>query len=104
MAVAVIADPSIAEQVKTLGDKYNESADPVADRCVTVGVKPADSDQVVGGFDGDWPAELGDRPALWIPASSVSAARLEAGAGAETISDSRPAGQPRPSCWPFARR
>ena len=90
VAVAVIADQSIAGQVKTLGDKYNESADPVADRCVTVGVKSADSDQVVGGFDGDWPAELGDRPALWIPASSVSAARLEAGAGAETISDSRP--------------
>ncbi len=90
VAVAVIADQSIVEQVKTLGDKYNESADPVADRCVVVGVKSSDSDQVVGGFDGDWPAELGDRPALWIPASSVSAARLEAGAGAETISDSRP--------------
>ena len=54
-----------------------------------VGVKPADSDQVVNGFAGNWPADLGERPALWIPASSVSAARLEAAAGAETISDSR---------------
>ena len=40
---------------------------PVGDRCVKVGVKPADSDQVVNGFIGKWPAELGERPALWIP-------------------------------------
>ena len=54
-----------------------------------MGVKPADSDQVVNGFIGNWPAELGERPALWIPASSVSEARLEAAAGAQTVSDSR---------------
>ena len=89
VAVAVFADPSIAEQVKTLADKYNETADPVGDHCVKVGVRPADSDEVVNGFVGNWPAELGERPALWIPASSVSAARLEAAAGAETVSDSR---------------
>ena len=44
---------------------------------------------MVNGFIGQWPAELGERPALWIPASSVSAARLEASAGEKTISDSR---------------
>jgi Bacterial extracellular solute-binding protein len=54
-----------------------------------VGVKPADPDQVVNGFIGKWPTELGERPALWIPASSVSEARLEAAAGAQTVSDSR---------------
>jgi hypothetical protein len=89
LAVAVVADPSIADQVQTLADTYNKSAAPVADRCVKVGVKPADSDQVVNGFIGKWPAELGERPALWIPASSVSEARLEAAAGAQTVSDSR---------------
>jgi Bacterial extracellular solute-binding protein len=89
LAVAVVADPSISDQIQTLANRYNESADPVADRCVKVGVKAADPDQVVNGFIGNWPAELGDRPALWIPASSVSAARLEASAGAQTISDSR---------------
>ncbi len=89
LAVAVVADPSIADQVQKLADTYNESAAPVADRCVKVGVKPADSDQVVNGFIGKWPAELGERPALWIPASSVSEARLEATAGAQTVSDSR---------------
>jgi len=89
LAVAVVADPSIADQVQTLANTYNQSAAPVADRCVKVGVKPADSDQVVNGFIGKWPAELGERPALWIPASSVSEARLEAVAGAQTVSDSR---------------
>ena len=86
LAVAVVADPSIADQVRKLADTYNRSAAPVADRCVKVGVKPADSDQVVNGFIGKWPAELGERPALWIPASSVSEARLEAAAGAQTVS------------------
>ena len=89
LAVAVVADPSVADQVRKLADTYNRSAAPVADRCVKVGVKPADSDQVVNGFIGKWPAELGERPALWIPASSVSEARLEGAAGAQTVSDSR---------------
>jgi hypothetical protein len=89
VAVAVVADPSISDQVQTLADRYNETAAPVGDRCVKVGVKPAEPDQVVNGFIGNWPADLGERPALWIPASSVSAARLEASSGASTISDSR---------------
>jgi Bacterial extracellular solute-binding protein len=89
LAVAVVADPSVADQVRKLADTYNRSAAPVADRCVKVGVKPADSDQVVNGFIGKWPAELGERPALWIPASSVSEARLEGAAGAQTVTDSR---------------
>src|SRR6476646_826414 len=89
LAVAVIADPSVADQVRKLAETYNRSAAPVADRCVKVGVKPADSDQVVNGFIGKWPAELGERPALWIPASSVSEARLEGAAGAQTVADSR---------------
>ncbi|OBI78965.1 substrate-binding domain-containing protein [Mycobacterium sp. E740] len=89
LAVAVVADPAIADQIQTLANRYNDTADPVADRCVKIGVKPAESDQVVNGFIGTWPAELGDRPALWIPGSSVSAARLEAATGAQTIIDSR---------------
>ena len=89
LAVAVVADPSVADQVRKLAETYNRSAAPVADRCVKVGVKPADSDQVVNGFIGKWPAELGERPALWIPASSVSEARLESAAGAQTVTDSR---------------
>ncbi|MET0996872.1 MAG: hypothetical protein ABWY20_23665 [Mycobacterium sp.] len=89
LAVAVIADTAIAGQIQTLANKYNETASPVGDRCVKVGVKPAESDQVVNGFVSNWPADLGERPALWIPASGVSAARLEATAGAKAVSDSR---------------
>ena len=89
VAVAVVADPAITEAVATLAQRFNETAAPVGDRCVKVGVQSADSGQVVDGFTDQWPSDLGERPALWIPASSVSEARLEASAGAETVSDSR---------------
>jgi hypothetical protein len=89
LAVAVLADPSISDQVRTLADRYNKTTGPVGDRCVKVGVKPAMSDQVVTGFAGNWPGDLGDKPALWIPASSVSEARLESETGAKTVSSSR---------------
>jgi len=87
--VAVVADPAIADHVRQFAESFNETADPVGDRCVAVDVNPADSDAVIGGFIGKWPANLGERPALWIPGSSVSAARLEAATGVEAISDSR---------------
>ena len=44
---------------------------------------------MINGFVGTWPGELGERPALWIPGSSISEARLEAVAGEKTVSDSR---------------
>ena len=87
--VAVIADPSIADQVQHFAERFNGSAAPVGDHCVAVGVKSAGSDAVVDGFIGKWPADLGQRPALWIPGSSVSAARLTAAAGKDTVTDSR---------------
>ncbi|MGA8328973.1 MAG: hypothetical protein WB777_06745, partial [Mycobacterium sp.] len=87
--VAVIADPSIASHVQHFADRFNAIAAPVGDHCVAVSVKPADSDAVVDGFIGKWPGDLGQRPALWIPGSSISAARLTAAAGKETVSDSR---------------
>ncbi|SEH78702.1 von Willebrand factor type A domain-containing protein [Mycolicibacterium rutilum] len=89
VSVAVVADPNIAAPIQTLAQRYNDTAAPVGDKCVKIGVKPAESDQVVNGFIGPWPAELGEQPALWIPGSSVSAARLEASTGAETVVDSR---------------
>jgi len=86
--VAVIADPSITGQIQQFADRYNKTGGPIGDHCMKVNVKPADSDDVINGFIGNWPATLGDRPALWIPASSVSTARL-AVAGTKTISDAR---------------
>ncbi|MGE2717228.1 hypothetical protein ACQI4L_24490 [Mycolicibacterium litorale] len=87
--VAVLADPTIADTIRGLADQYNEGAAPVGDRCVKIGVKPAGSEQVITGFKDKWPSDLGERPALWIPASGVSAARLEAATDQKTVSDSR---------------
>lgn len=87
--VAVVADPSIADKIAEFANRYNKSAGPIGDRCVKLGVKPADSGDVINGFVGAWPSELGDRPALWIPASSVSTSRLQAAAGPKIITDSR---------------
>lgn len=87
--VPVVVDPSIADNVKKFAEGYNANATPVGDRCVKVVVTIADSDPVINGFVNQWPADLGERPALWIPASSVSAARLQATAGKEVVSDAR---------------
>ncbi|BBY30089.1 substrate-binding domain-containing protein [Mycolicibacterium sediminis] len=89
LVVAVVADPSIADQVQTLAEQYNGNAAPVGDKCVKVDVQRGDSNQVIDGFGAAWPGDLGQKPALWIPASSVSEARLETASGAQTISDSR---------------
>ncbi|OBK29703.1 hypothetical protein A5634_17710 [Mycobacterium asiaticum] len=88
-SVAVLTDPSILDQVKELADGYNKQAGPIGDRCVTVSVKAAGSDAVISGFIGKWPADLGNQPGLWIPGSSISAARLAGAAGQKIISDSR---------------
>jgi hypothetical protein len=87
--VSVLVDPSIADQVQQFAEGYNQSAGPVGDHCMAVSVKPAASDAVLSGFIGKWPAELGGQPALWIPGSTISAARLAVAAGQKTISDSR---------------
>ncbi len=87
--IAVVADPSIAANVTTFAEQYNAEATPVGDTCANVVVTTADSDAVVAGLTGTWPAGLGERPALWIPASSIPAARLQAAAGKQIVSDAR---------------
>ena len=89
VAVAVVVDPSITEPGTALAQRYNDTAEPVGDKCVKVNVTAGDSDRVFNGLSGDWPGDLGQRPALWIPASSASEARLEAKTGPRTVSDSR---------------
>ncbi len=88
-AVAVVADASIAEVVQGFADHYNDEAGPVGDKCVKVTVTKGDSDAVVNGLTGTWPADLGERPALWIPASTVGSARLQTIAGKQIVSDAR---------------
>lgn len=87
--VAVVADGSIADNITTLAGVYNAEASPVGDKCVNVVVTRADSDSVLAALTGQWTADLGQRPALWIPASSIAAARLQAAIGAAVVSDAR---------------
>jgi hypothetical protein len=87
--VAVAADPSVAEMLAVFADRFDAQAAPVGDKCVDVVVTQADSDAVLKGLTGTWPAELGERPALWLPASSVQSARLQAAAGKQVVSDAR---------------
>ncbi|MGE2835924.1 hypothetical protein [Mycobacterium sp. SMC-4] len=89
VGVSVVVDPAVAEPVRGLAQRYNDTAAPVGDRCVKVDVAESDSSAVVGGLRDEWPTDLGERPALWIPASTASDARLEAATGAEVVSDSR---------------
>jgi hypothetical protein len=88
-SVAVVADSAIADHVKEFATRYNAEASPVGDTCVNMVVTQADSDAVITGLTGTWPADLGERPALWIPASSVPSARLQALAGKQIVSDAR---------------
>jgi Bacterial extracellular solute-binding protein len=87
--VAVLADPAIADTIGALATRFNETAGPVGDHCVAVSVAATDSDGVVAGLTGTWPESLGDKPALWIPGSSVATARLQATAGPTIVSTSR---------------
>jgi hypothetical protein len=87
--VGVVVDPSIAADVTKFAESFNAIVTPVGDRCVKMVVTPADSDRVVDGFVSNWPGDLGERPALWIPASSIAEARLQATAGKEVVSDAR---------------
>ena len=87
--VAVVADPSIAGAVQTFAERYNAEATPVGDTCVNVIVTGAGSEAVGAGLAGTWPNDLGGRPALWIPASSIPAARLQTAAGKQIVSDAR---------------
>lgn len=88
-SVAVVADPAIADHVKEFAQRYNAEASPVGDTCINMVVTQADSDAVINGLTGTWPAGLGERPALWIPASSLPSARLQAVAGKQIVSDAR---------------
>ena len=87
--VAVVADSSIAEPVTSFAENFNRDATPVGDKCVKVTVTQADAEAVLKGLTGEWPAELGERPALWIPASSIQPARLQTAAGKQVVSDAR---------------
>ncbi|MGH3956882.1 MAG: hypothetical protein ACRDTI_22890 [Mycobacterium sp.] len=88
-AIAVVADPSIADRIGELSERFNQKHEVIGDYCFTVSVRPADTTNVIKGLTGQWPAELGAQPALWIPGSSISSARLKAASKTNIVSDSR---------------
>ncbi|MUL65043.1 hypothetical protein BOO86_11260 [Mycobacterium sp. CBMA 234] len=85
VSVPVMVDASISDQLNSLAGKYNQTAAPIGDKCIKIDVKATDPNTVVDGVVNKWPANLGPRPVLWIPASSVSEARLVAGAGEQAV-------------------
>ena len=87
--VAVVADPSIVENIASFAEEFNSQSTPVGDVCVKVAVREAGSDTVYNGLTGSWPGELGAIPALWIPASSVQPARLQVANGKQAVIDAR---------------
>ena len=93
--VAVVADPTIADSVRSFAEDFNRDVDPVGDTCIEVTVTQADSDTVLQGLTADWPADLGGRPAVWIPASSVQPARLQAALGKQVVTTFHQSGASR---------
>lgn len=87
--VPVVADPSIADSIGAFAETFNADAKPVGDKCVKVAVTKADSDAALRGLTAAWPSELGEQPAMWLPASSIQSARLQSAMGKQIVSDSR---------------
>jgi hypothetical protein len=87
--VAVVADPSIADTVEPFAEAFNANADPVGDKCVKIAVTAADPEAVLRGLTTSWPTDLGEQPALWLAASSIQSARLQAAVGKQVVSDDR---------------
>ncbi|MFC7449961.1 substrate-binding domain-containing protein [Rhodococcus daqingensis] len=75
----VTADPDIAAQIQTLADRYTQTTPVVRDHCITVTVTTTPSQAVVDALAASggqqWPGP-GPAPALWIPQSTQSIARL----------------------------
>lgn len=75
--VPVIADPDIAEALKTIAENYNKTAPVVRDHCIDVAVRPGDAKVTLDGLTSTWdPASMGTFPAAWVPQSSIWSAEL----------------------------
>lgn len=67
----VTVDPEIADPVRTIAARYNESRPVVLDHCAEVAVTERPAADMVAAFTSGatWNPVLGPRPALWIPVS-----------------------------------
>ncbi|MGQ4601514.1 VWA domain-containing protein [Nocardia sp. R6R-6] len=70
----VIADPSIAAQVRLVADSYNATRPKIRDHCAEVAVAAQPSSAIVAAFTSGkpWDPALGPQPALWIADSTRS--------------------------------
>ncbi|MFI5719321.1 hypothetical protein [Nocardia sp. NPDC051750] len=68
----ITVDPEIADPVRTIATRYNETRPVVRDHCAEVVVTERPAADMVAAFTSDatWNPVLGPRPALWIPVSS----------------------------------
>ncbi|MGA6206716.1 VWA domain-containing protein [Nocardia testacea] len=68
----VTADPEVADPVRTIAARYNETRPVVRDHCAKVVVTERPSADMVAAFTSNatWNPVLGPRPGLWIPVSS----------------------------------
>ncbi|NUP28612.1 MAG: VWA domain-containing protein [Nocardia sp.] len=67
----VTVDPDIADPVRTIADRYNETGPIVRDHCAKVAVTERPATDMVAAFTSNatWNPVLGPRPGLWIPVS-----------------------------------
>lgn len=67
----VTVDPEIADPVRTIAARYNETRPVVLDHCAEVAVTERPTADMVAAFTSGatWNPVLGPRPALWIPVS-----------------------------------
>ncbi|MBJ8348508.1 substrate-binding domain-containing protein [Antrihabitans sp. YC2-6] len=85
--LTVTADPSVAPQVRTIAQRYNDTAPVVRDHCATVQVEAKASQLVQEALTtGNWDeGTLGARPGLWLAQTAGSLPTL-----AGTIVDGTP--------------
>ncbi|MEU1981547.1 hypothetical protein [Nocardia sp. NPDC019395] len=68
----VTVDPEIADPIRTIADRYNETRPVVRGHCAEVVITERATADMVAAFTSEatWNPVLGPRPALWIPVSS----------------------------------
>lgn len=68
----ITVDPEIADPIRTLAARYNDTRPVVLDHCAEVVVTERPTADMVAAFTSNatWDPVLGPRPALWIPVSS----------------------------------
>ncbi|WP_051385587.1 substrate-binding domain-containing protein [Actinokineospora inagensis] len=75
----VAVTPSVEQPVRAAANRWNARPTVVDDHCVRVNVSSVDSAQAFAGLTGQWNTrELGDRPDVWLPESSLWTDRLAA--------------------------